>query len=167
MNKSLYQISSEYVELMDQIEAAEGELTPEMESALAISEQEISVKAINYAMVIKQKEAESNMIADEIKRLQSIKKSADSLSARLKANIEGAMKSFGIDEIKSDPTNAQFIRLNFRKSTSVEITDEEKIPSEFKEWTPKIDKAAIKKKLAAGEEVDGAELSENRNLQIK
>ena len=53
-------------------------------------------------------------------------------------------------------------------SKAVNILDENSIPDEFKiEQAPKIDKTAIKKAIAAGNEVCGAEIVENESIRIR
>jgi hypothetical protein len=51
MNKSLFNISKEAIELASLLE--EGEYTPEIEQALAINQNELQEKAINYGYVVK------------------------------------------------------------------------------------------------------------------
>lgn len=60
-------------------------------------------------------------------------------------------------------------KISWRKSESVEILDEEKIPAEFfkTETVKKVDKKAIRDTYRAGGEVPGAELREKNNLTIK
>lgn len=60
-------------------------------------------------------------------------------------------------------------KISWRKSTSVNIINEELIGEEFKKEkiTVSLDKKAIGDKLKAGEIVAGAELEEKQNLQIK
>lgn len=163
MEKSLYQINSEYLDLISQIESAEGELTPELESALTINKSELEVKSIAYVEVIKQRESFNARIDEEIKRLQAIKKANDNLVLRLKNNLLNAVNMFGNFE-------AGFLKLSTRKSKSVEVTiDTNDLPKEFKtiKVTEAPDKTAIKKAIESGDEVRGCYIVENTNLQIK
>lgn len=57
--------------------------------------------------------------------------------------------------------------VTFRATSSVNITDLLSIPAEFVEMDIKPDKMAIKKALAAGQEVAGAELVEGLSCTIK
>ena len=61
------------------------------------------------------------------------------------------------------------VRVSFRKSVAVSIDDEKALPADFvvETVTTKPDKTAIKKAIQSGQEVSGASLVENRNLQIK
>ena len=163
MEKRLYIIKSEYLDLISQIEQAEGELTPELESALTINKSELEVKSIAYVEVIKQRESFNARIDEEIKRLQAIKKANDNLVLRLKNNLLNAVNMFGNFE-------AGFLKLSTRKSKSVEVTiDTNDLPKEFKsiKVTETPDKTAIKKAIESGQEVEGCRIVENINLAIK
>jgi len=163
MEKSLYVIKEEYLDLISQVEQAEGELTLELESALTINKAELEVKSIAYVEVIKQRESFNARIDEEIKRLQAIKKANDNLVLRLKNNLLNAVNMFGNFE-------AGFLKLSTRKSKSVEVTiDTNDLPKEFKsiKVTEAPDKTAIKKAIESGQEVEGCRLVENINLAIK
>lgn len=163
MEKSLYIIKEEYLDLISQIEQAEGELTPELENALTINKSELEVKSIAYVEVIKQRESFNARIDEEIKRLQAIKKANDNLVLRLKNNLLNAVNMFGNFE-------AGFLKLSTRKSKSVEVNiDTNDLPKEFKsiKVTEAPDKTAIKKAIESGQEVEGCRIVENINLSIK
>jgi hypothetical protein len=162
-NKSLYKIESEYLELFARIEMADGELTPELESALEINKAELEVKSIAYVEVIKQRESFNTRIDDEIKRLQALKKQNDNLILRLKNNLLNAVNLFGNFE-------AGFLKFSTRKSKQVEVNiDPNDLPKEFKnvKVTETPDKNAIKKAIEQGQEIQGCRVVENINLQIK
>jgi hypothetical protein len=164
MKLSLYQIEVEYMELAQQMIDNGGEANEELEAKLLITEQNLQTKGINYGFIIKQMDAECDIIDSEIKRLQGLKKSRTNSIERLKEGISQAMQLFGVEEIKM-PT----LKINFRKSESVEITDMDKIDRNFIKivTTESADKTAIKEAIKAGNPVAGAELKQNKNLQIK
>jgi phage terminase small subunit len=113
MKKSLYNIEQEYLEIANQLE--DGELSPELETALAINERELQGKAIAYAYVIKEAEDTVSIIDAEIKRLQGLKKDrAEQVTQKLKDTIQNAMELYGITEIKTET-----LKLNFRRSEGV------------------------------------------------
>ena len=112
--KTLYQINNDYYDLISQIELAEGELTPELESALEINKAELEVKSIAYVEYIKTKESFNERINEEIKRLQAIKKQNETLIDRLKTNLVSAVNLYGT--FKSG-----FLTFSTRKSKQVEV----------------------------------------------
>ena len=161
--KTLYNINIDYLELINQVEQAEGVLTPELEQALTINKSELEVKSIAYVEVIKQRESLNERIDNEIKRLQALKKSNDTLVSRLKNNLLNAVNLFG-------NYDAGFIKLSTRKSKQVVVDyDVNDLPKQYKtvKVTETPDKIAIKKALESGETVYGCRLVENVNLSIK
>ncbi len=75
MKKSLYHIETEYQQLLQIVEDADGELTEEMENALMINETQLQSKSIAYLEYIGSRESINTRIDEEIKRLQAMKKS--------------------------------------------------------------------------------------------
>jgi len=157
---NLYNIKSEYINIAMQL--TDGELTPELEQALQITEQNLHDKAVNYGYVIKTLESEADIIDAEIKRLQELKKTRSNAVERLKTNITEAMELFGVTEVKA-PT----FKLSFRKSESIEC--DEFVDSNYCTVKTSIapDKVAIKQAIKEGKDVVGARLVVKNNLQIK
>lgn len=160
--KSLFNITAEALELASALE--EGELTPELETALAINQNELQEKAINYAYVIKSLEGDISAIDEEIKRLQALKKAKTNAIDRMKESVSNAMQLYGMEKLTS-PT----LSLSLRKSESVEVDLTEALPNDFKitKVTVTPDKIAIKQAIKQGENITGASLKINYNLQIK
>jgi hypothetical protein len=164
MKKSLYNIEEEYLKIANQL--SDGELTEELETALMINEQELQSKAIAYAYVIKDEDADVSAIDDEIKRLQAIKKAKNNKIKRLKDTIHRAMDLFQINEVK-----IAIMTINFRRSEGVICTDTDAvIPEELCTVVPETKKpnlTKIKAALKADQMVEGYEIEERFNLQIK
>jgi len=161
---NIFNIQNEYKQLVNELIENGGELTPELELSLQINKDQLQSKSENYAYVIKQFNGEIDIIDNEIKRLQQAKKVRENSIDRLKANIEMAMNTFEIDEIKTP-----LIKINFRKSESVEVDDVNELPQMFKsiKVTEQADKAKIKEVLKNGEIIKGCRLLINKILQIK
>lgn len=108
-----------------------------------------------------------NLIAEA----QSIKAEEQSLAERRKTkeNTVERLKQYLSNVLEATPFESARAKITFRKSTAVNITDESKLADAFKksETVVKIDKKAIGEALKLGEIVDGAELVENQNIQIK
>lgn len=124
---NIFQISQDYIQLANVLEDNGGEITPEIESQLAITNEQLQTKGVNYALVIRQLDGESSIIEAEIKHLQAIKKAKDSSVTRLKNTLRSAMELFGIESIKGD-----LISISLRKgSKSVLIDDDAAIPEKY------------------------------------
>lgn len=161
MSRALYQIEQSLNELNEIIIAAGGELTPELESKLAITQEELTAKATNYGIVILKNESEIAAIDAEIKRLQALKAPIEATNKRMKELVSNAMQNYGIEEIKTT-----FCKLSFRKSTAIEV-DETKLNQKWFKYTAVADKSLIKQGLKDGEVIEGAEEVTRLNLQIK
>lgn len=159
---TLYKISEEQSRLNAMLEESMGEVTPEIEEALAITRENFLIKAENYAAAAFLYKSLEDRAADEIRRLQGVKAAAQKIQDNLKSRLADAMRLFDENHVEVGT-----YKLSFRKSTSVNITDERAIPGEFIEIKTSIKKAEVKAALAGGIEVPGAELIENQNLQIR
>ena len=167
MKKSLYQIEQEYLQIAQSIEDADGVLDEQTEQALMINQEELQTKAVKYALVIRQMDAEASILKAEIARMNALKKSKENTVARLKEAIGAAMQRHGIIKIQGE-----LINLSFRKSQKVMQTDKEMdalsaLPEQYLRTKTEVDTSAIRAALKSGEEVDGFELIENQSLQLK
>lgn len=165
---NLYEISTELRKTYEKLENGEGinletgEIDSEVQQALALTQQNLQTKAIDIGYVIKSFDDEIEIYEREIKRLTEIKDQMKKRKEWLKTNLSNAMQEFGIVELKG-----KTIKLSFRKSESVEVTDIDALDDKFKRVKIEPDKTAIKTELKMGHNVEGARLVENQNLQIK
>lgn len=108
-----------------------------------------------------------NLTADA----QALKAEEQSLAERRKTkeNTVERLKQYLSNVLEAAPFESARVKITFRKSTAVNVTDESRLSDVFKktETVVKIDKKAIGEALKLGELVDGAELVENQNIQIK
>lgn len=153
----------EHLHLLERIADADGEITPEIEAELGFNGDKMQAKATSVAYMIKTVDYNIDVLDKEIDRLQDLKNKATKAKEFLKQRLSEAMQLYGIERL--DGGN---IKLFFRKSEAVEITDQTKIPDQFLEWKdPVVSKTKIKEALKVGEEVPGAHLVTRQNLQIK
>lgn len=164
MKLRLYNIQQEYISLAEQIIDNDGLLSEEMEAALQINKDQLENKSQCYGFIVRQLEGECDMIDNEIKRLEAMKKSRGKTVDRLKESVSKAMQLYEIDKIET-PT----IKISFRKSESIEIEEESLIDEKYMtvKTTKTPDKKAIKEAIKAGEIVLGVTLKENQNIQFK
>ena len=122
---SIYNIQQDLLEIFDQIEANEGEITPELEEQLRISQDEFEDKIRSYTCVVRQLECDLAAIKDEKARLDAIKKSKEKTIERLKQVMVEAIQMFG----DTSKTGVKFIdygtgKVSLRKSESIELDDD-------------------------------------------
>jgi hypothetical protein len=161
---NIYKIQNKFQLIIAEVINNEGEITPELETALTINKEQLQSKAIDYSYVIKSLDSDCDAIDVELKRLQQLKKVRSNLADRLKNTVSSAMQLYEVDKIET-----ALIKLSFRNSESVEITNESQLDACFivtkTVTTP--DKKAIKDAIKSGVFVEGATISYNKNLQIK
>jgi hypothetical protein len=164
MKLALYQIEHEFIQLAEQIIDADGEVTPEQETALSINREQLEHKGRGYGFVIKEIEYQTDIIDAEIKRLQALSKTRKKAAERLREALSNAMQLFRVDKIETAT-----LKISFRKSESVIIEDEGLLGDEYIVVTTSksSDKTKIKQDLKAGKIILGATLQVNQNLQIK
>lgn len=97
---NIYQIQQELLDIFEQIEENEGDITPEIEEQLTISQQDFKNKIKSYSDVIKQLESDLAGIKEEKARLDNLKKSKEKTIERLKKIMIEAIELFG-DTTKS------------------------------------------------------------------
>lgn len=159
--RALYHIEQSLNELNESLIANGGELSPELETQLAITQQELSEKGANYGLVILSNERDIESIDAEIKRLQALKAPIEATNKKLKEAISNALQNYGIEKIETP-----LVKMSFRKSSSVEV-DETKLNQKWFKYVATPDKTLIKQAIKEGEVIDGAEIVEKLNLQVK
>ena len=165
-NLSLYNITNKFVELMDK--AQEGQLTEdeynELGNELALELQNKSSNIIGY---IKNSESLLEAMKAEEKRLADMRKQGEKKLEKFYQYVKENMQRLGLEEI---PTELGRLKIT-KNPMSIEIENEDEIPSEFKKEvvTTQIDKAAIKNHFKdTGEIVPGIRIIDNKtSLRIK
>jgi len=165
---ALWEITQEFLALASIIEEAGGEATDELMEELAISRENFSHKAEGYAKLILKWDSEIEAAAAEIKRIQAIKKTKENSVGRLKETLKAALLVFGQEDAKGVKRfETPLVKLSTRKSTSIEITDENALPQEAFVIKKEVSKTAIKELLEAGAAIEGASVKESISLQIR
>lgn len=121
---NIYELSQELLSIFDEIEENGGEITPEIEEKLIITEQSFKDKIKDYTNVIKVLQNDIAAIKDEKERLDSLKKSKEKTIERLKQIIITAIEQFGA----TSKAGAKFIdygtgKVSIRNSQAVEIDE--------------------------------------------
>lgn len=129
--------------------------------AFEILQVDRKTKIDNIACWYKQQLAEAEAIKEEEKALYNRRKTKESNAERLKAWLSETLSGEKFETSRNV--------IGWRKSESINILNQDAIEEVYKEHidTVNIDKAAVKKAIKAGENVTGAELLTNQNIQIK
>lgn len=163
---SLYELTGDYMALMEAIDDAEDETQlNELMAQFDVIQDAIGDKADAYARIIRNKLAEAKALKTEADRLMARKRAAervvDELKSRLKESMTavGATKlttSIGVWSIQSNPP-------------SIKIVDEDMIPAV---WCipqpPKIDKAKMLRWFKeSGEIIPGTEIERGTSVRFR
>ena len=161
---TLYGITAELNGILAQLEELGGEITPEIEQALAINEEQFVAKAEDYGHAILNLKGMAAAAKAEKERLAGLQKFYENTQKRLTDALSTAMQVFGHDKVEN-----AIMRLSLRHTTATEVDDLDQVPAEYKTTKVEVvaDKTAIKKAIQSGEAVPGAHLVENVSLQIK
>lgn len=175
-NMTLFELTAEMAAIEDALIESGGELTPELEQALAENEKSLAKKVDDYAAIIAKFSYTEDILDAEIKRLQQRKKVVGNAKERLKKHVCDTMGIFGLTKLESN-----FNTFTRRRSVKVETNDEQLTAAytqrvaEMNDSLPpylsvemKVNKTEIKNlQKTEGILPAGAEMVENFTLQIK
>ena len=169
---NIFEITSEYQQLLNEIEQNEGVLTDEMIAKIDVNRENLNDKINGYVQVIKNFELEIATrngtilkYQDECNLLESKNHSDSKTIERMKQAIDSTLKVFELNELKTP-----LFKVNYRKSSSVNITDECLLPKfcfKTEKITKRIGISEIKSFIESGKIKKGAEIVEHYKLQIK
>lgn len=150
--------------LFDSVDPETGEIEPGSAEELEALQEARAAKLDGCGAYIKNMEAEAEAIKAEADKLKKRADQKKKNAERLKEYVKQSLQASG--ETRFETARVVF---SFRSSEQVNITDLEKIPEEYKVTKTEVqaDKAAIKKALKSGAEIEGAALVQNQNLQVK
>ena len=176
---SLYDIDQRLLNLQIYgVDSDTGEVAVSEEDFMRIYDEinmDLETKFINTACFIKNLRSDAEQFKAEEERLKKRRQAKENLADRLEKSMDTVIKHhlFNVDEnfegvhqYKIDKPQA---KISYRPSQKLEIIDESLIPDDYKTVveTVKVDKNAISKDIKDGVEVNGVQLINNLNLQIK
>lgn len=160
----------EFGNIIEDIDAWHEQIKEKWFTELVAREDEFDIKAENVAQYIKNLNVESTALGDEIKKLQTRKKSKDNKIKSMKEYLKNCMLQTGRDKIETSK-----VKLSIRNNAeSVLIDDEKKFIEEYSDthkeyfkFKAEISKTDIKKILQSGKIIDGAKLVRDKSLLVK
>ena len=172
---NIWDIDERIVNLIENHFDVEDGVIYESEDELAKKIDEVSLeldtKIENIGCYIKNLESDVEAIKKEEDNLKARRKSAENKIEGLKRYLNGYLSACYPND--ADRAKWKFkspkVVLGYRRSTSVEVPDIEKLDKNFIKLKTEVsaDKTAIKDAIKSGKEVVGAFLKENINLNIK
>lgn len=161
---TLYELATDLQKLQE-IEFEEVQDQEQAEEIKEIIKGEIKKKSSSMISLIRNIDTDIIALDNEIKRLQSIKKSKENKADNIKKYIKICLEETGMKGIET-PLGSIKIRNNAPK---VIIDDLDKVDGKFViiETTLKVDKKAIKESIYNGEIIEGCHLERGTSLTIK
>lgn len=122
---NIYQIKEELLSIFDELEEAGGELTPELEEKLTITQEEFKDKIESYVNVLKSLDKDMTSIKAEQKRLKDLYEKKQKTYNKLKDVVIAAINEFG-DTKKSGTKYFDYGtgEISVRKSTAVDVNED-------------------------------------------
>lgn len=154
-NNSLVSLVAESNNLELMLIESGGEMTPELEQALAFTQENLVAKVDSCSFVLERLEALEEYYKQKAKEYSIVAKQCEAAQERLKDNLAFAMEAMKTDELKGQ----DFYFKKVASAGSLEITDPKLIPNEFKSLltTTVIDNKTLKE-AALKYDVPGAKL---------
>ena len=160
----LYEIKSEYENLLqaafDCAEENEGVIPDDLADALEAVGSTYEEKIHNCLLYYKNQDAEETAIKAEAQKLTARATAASKRKLWMKKYLQSCCPE-GVKLSFADSA------MSWRKSKSVDIIDESKVPEDYCKVIITPSKTAIKQAIESGVVVPGASIVEKLNLQIK
>lgn len=154
---TLYEIDKRIIDLIDD---ETGEIIDSNLNTFDELMMERNNKIENVALWIKNLRADAEAYKAEAQAFVDRKKAAE-------RKIESLTRLLEIT-LRGRKFKTERVQIGYRKSDSVQIDKDAKLPDEYLRFRePEPDKAALKKALKDGVEIKGARLEEKLNMQVK
>ncbi|MCS4487220.1 siphovirus Gp157 family protein [Staphylococcus americanisciuri] len=158
---NIFEINERYLQVLDMWDDVDPQV---IRDTLDSIETEMHEKVDNIIGLKRSVDGDVDVIDNEIKRLQKMKKQKVNLSDRLKGYLEVMLEQRGLRKYKT-PKNHIYKRKN---KPSVVVTNETLIDKAYYiPQPPKLNKKQIEEDIKAGADVEGAELRASESLVIK
>lgn len=160
--KALYELAPEYAALEDELDAAGGEISPELMARFDAIAGELKDKLSACAFMIRNRQAESDKHAEEAKRQANRAAVLNRSAASLKQYVEYCLDMAGLAKIEG------VVRLQANGQVSVAFDGEpEKLPEGFRRVIFGLDRDAALAAHAAGQPLpEGVRVERGRHVRI-
>lgn len=157
----LYDLTQQYQDLLDLMH--DDTDTEQIKAMLDGLEGAIGEKVENIIKVSKSLEYDSEILGEEIKRLQARKASIENNRKTLLDNAQGMLESVGLDKLRGKLFNI-WVQSN---PPSVNIIDESLIPKNYFSSKPFLQRKKIMQDIKDGKEVAGVELTQGKGIRFR
>lgn len=163
---SLYELTSELLQLQHYIEADDGELTPETESAIEAIAVDLKSKAQGYCQIMRNLETFADGLKAEEDRLKALRQIKENAARRLKDRLHECMVKLGMLKIET-PLFKLSVCKNSRPSIKWTGSMDE-LPKEYQRIKVEVDNDAAYQDVKAGKDLPSQfEVNHGTHLRIK
>lgn len=167
MNASLYELTGQFLQLLQMLEDPEAE-TDVIKDTMEAVEGEIEVKADNYAKMIKNLESDLLGITAEMERLRIWKNRKESSIKMLKENLQESMTAIGKKKIKTQLFSFNIQKNGGKAPVILDVKDTSELPDDLVRIKEEADLDAIRQLIEKEGTCKYAHLGERgESLRIK
>ncbi len=159
----LYEIIPEYRAVMQEIEDAAGELTPELVAKLNSVTASLETKIESYARWYKELDREGKAREEELEYQKRLVAANQNTKEFVKSEIRNALQEMDVTAGKFGNRKV-WMQKNSQKSLI--IVDEGRVPRDFIRLRPEVMRDDLKSYIEAGNEVDGCSVVQGYHLRI-
>ena len=157
---ALYEMTGQYRELMEMAEELDEQV---FQDTLEMIQEGINEKAENIAMLMRNINGDVEALKAEEKRLQERRRSLEKKHDNMKSYLQEQMIAADMDKVPST-----LFKIAIRNNPpKVSVLDENVIPDNYFITKRQLDKTTLKDALKNGEEIEGAQLIQEKGLTIK
>ena len=178
---TLYELTGDMAEILNQINANDGELSDDIQEKLEITKESRDRKCMAYLEIIKSKKSFISNVDEEIKRLQAIKKREVERVEWLESNLLNAVKVFGefkVGTVTFSTTYKPFLQVDavllddIKKYNPDDEKSVEPIDADYLNITRSVTVSLNKKKVTDAikdkdEQFEHCRIAKNEYLNIK
>lgn len=157
----LYELTEAWAAIQDMIDAEDTE-DKQIISALENIDEAIDQKADGYGRMIKNLQAQAEVVKVEEKRLAAKRQTLENQAKRLQKHLESAMIATNKRKINTE----LFVFSVQKNAPSLADFDEAIVPEEYWKVTRSVDRSALLKAVKDGE-VEGIGLKQTESLRIR
>lgn len=161
----LYEWTDQYLEVVNEVVEAGGELTPELEARLEGIEAGLKEKVERVALVVRNLEAVAKGYDEEAARLKAQARARERSAKSLKEYLRIQLATAGLDVVEGERAK---VRLQKNSAPSVQVTvHPEKLPPRFRQVKVDADKKKLLKAWKDGRKIpDGVKVEYGSHVRI-
>ena len=165
MSIHLYDLPAHFRAIADELDALDGEATPELLERLNALEGTLEEKARWRVALIREREAEADAIKQEVARLKQRAEAKENAAKRLKADLLGVLQAVGVPKL-----DVGIAKLCVQQASRPSITwagSLDELPGAFLRIKPELDGNKVYEAWQQGQLPDGFEVKHSKYLAIR